>query len=206
MPGPMLDNLKTIGKIYPSFGDFLDRTLADNYDDFVKVLYKDIDNIIFSIEENPEHVQDDSEDRLTIEIRRSLKHMGYSATHDEKCGGHTDLLVRKGTFVWIGEAKIHKDYAWLLKGFQQLCTRYSTGDSNQRNGGIIIYIFVENAKSVMDKWKEHLSNQDIPEFKTDICNKREISFISTHCHTRSGLPFIVRHMPVILSFKPKDSA
>lgn len=188
----------------PEFATFLDGMLVQSYDDFVEVLYSDIDSGIDLLQESAELLHNCKEDLLTQTIKIYLKGKGYTATHDEKHRGHCDLLVRKGRFKWIGEAKIHGAYDTLFKGFKQLSTRYSTGDSNQNSGGVIVYIRGKDAKLVMEAWKEHLEAQELPDFTTSTCGKRALSFFSSHTHEGSGLTFKVRHMPVLLYFNPMD--
>lgn len=202
-----LKKLKQYEGFVPGIGRLPSRLLADNYKEFVNVFYRDLDQILATIEENPEVRAKDGEDRLTIEIRNMLRILGYDASHDSKIGGHADLLVRKGEFIWLGEAKVHKqtyDYIW--EGFQQLCTRYSIGSDNQSCGGLIIYIRIPNSTSVMERWKSHLEGKKLPEYKMLPCGLKSIAFFSTHSHERSGLPFEVRHIPVMLYFNPQDKS
>ncbi len=199
-----LRDLTNLGQFLPDLANFASRQLANTYEDFIKVIYKDIDRIVEIIQENPELRQNDIEDRLSIEIVSMLRFCGYNATHDQKFGGHTDILVRKNNYVWIAEAKIHRDYEYLWQGFQQLNTRYSTGDSNQKDGGILIYIRGANTKNVIDEWKKRLSNKNLQNYNSFPCPKRELAFYSTHTHEGSGLQFTVRHIPVILYFSPQD--
>ncbi|WP_052915367.1 hypothetical protein [Pseudomonas brassicacearum] len=199
--------LRIMAPIIPGVGLFFDRLLANTYEDFVNVLYKDLDAVLGGFQENPELLKKDGEDRLTIEIKRALRLLGYVATHDEKIGGHSDLVVRgkKDGFLWIGEAKIHSDYDYLYKGFQQLTTRYSTGDANQDCGGMLIYIKNNDAASVMAAWKAYLAKQPLENYTDAVCNERpNFVFFSVHKHDRSGTPFKVKHIGVILGFDPKD--
>lgn len=199
-----LRSLKDLGELVPELGDFIHRIYPENYDEFIENLYIDIDKIIKLIEEDPEVRKDDGEDRLTVEIRGMLLSRGYMTSHDEKTGGHADLVVRKKDYVWIGEAKKHDGYDWLLKGFKQLTTRYTTGDTNQDNGGLLIYIFGKDANRVMIRWQEFLTTQSLSDYSCEPCKKRELAFFSKHTHDKSGLPFRVRHMPILLYFSPQD--
>ena len=204
-----LKTLKDFQDDIPEIGNFPDRYLAQTYDDFILVLYKDIDKIGGLMEENPELLKgtdDKEEDRLTIEIIRILKFAGYTASHDEKIGGHCDLVVKKRNWTWIGEAKIYRDtYSWLYKGFQQLSTRYSTGGYNNCQGGLLIYIRVARAKQIMDNWKSHLEeNEKINNIQFFQCSVNPLSFYSEHLHQRTDLPFKMRHIPFCLHFDPKD--
>lgn len=188
----------------PNFATFLSGLLVQTYDDFIEVLYKDIDLSIKNLEESAELYQKCEEDLLSHVIATYLRGKGYSATHDEKHRGHCDILVRKGNYKWIGEAKIHGAYDTLFKGFQQLNTRYSTGDINQTAGGMIIYIRGKNAKRVMETWETHLKGKNLPDLITDTPPRESLAFFSTHTHEGSGLSFKVRHMPVLLYFNPED--
>lgn len=175
-------------------------------DDFITTFYQVIDKVIYQVQENPELRQNDGEDRLTIDIRDGLRNLGYNADHDLKIGGHVDLTVRGNGFTWLGEAKKYSDSNYLWEGFQQLTTRYSTGDINQNHGGLLIYIFDEDAKSIMEKWQTYLSNKGLPDYVCSSCSIRSLAFLTSHRHERSGQPFHVRHMPVILHFSPKDKS
>jgi len=174
--------------------------------DSISQFYKDMDKVIYQIQENPEVRQNDNEDRLTIEIVGLLRNRDYNADHDLKIGGHVDLTVRREGFTWLGEAKIYKDNNYLWEGFLQLTTRYSTGDANQNSGGLLIYVFDEEAKSVMGKWQDYLLHKGLPDYSCRPCEMRSLAFISSHRHERSGDLFHVRHMPVLLHFAPKDKS
>ncbi len=201
-----LRDLEKLQEYMPALAGFASRLLADTYDEFINQLYKDIDNIVFSKEENPELYEQDTEDRITIDIKNTLRILGYDASHEAKVGGHADLLVRKNKFLWIGEAKIHHSYDYLWEGFQQLTTRYSTGDCNQKDGGLLIYIRNENAKNVMDSWQLHLSSKELPDYSSNPCLKRKLAFFSSHKHPRTGEQFRVKHIGMTLYFNPKDKS
>lgn len=176
-------------------------------DNFIETFYQDLDKIIYYIQENPELRKNDQEDRLTIDIVGQLRSLGYKAEHDIKIGGHVDITVRKDNFIWLGEAKIYNNnnnYLW--EGFQQLTTRYSTGDNNQNQGGLLIYIFEEDAKSVMESWQGYLQDKNLSDYTCKPDKMRNLSFVSSHRHERSGQPFYVRHIPILLHFDPKDKS
>jgi hypothetical protein len=190
----------------PKLAHFASRALVDTYDEFIKILHQDIDEIIQDIQENPELKQNDSEDRLTLDTLVNLRRLGYEASHDSKVGGHTDLLVKHSRgYKWIGEAKIYDGNAYLWKGFMQLTERYSIGDHNQKDGGMLIYLKIPNADRVIQSWKEYLESQNLPEYKYETCSTNNLYFFSKHRHTKSGLIFTVRHMTVLLHFNPQDS-
>ncbi|MEQ9234453.1 HEAT repeat domain-containing protein [Coleofasciculus sp. E2-BRE-01] len=175
-------------------------------DNFIENFYKYLDKVISKIQENPELRQNDKEDRLTIEIVNQLGCLDYNVSHDTKIGGHVDITVRKNGFLWLGEAKIYRDNNYLWEGFLQLTTRYSSGDSNQEHGGLLIYIRDEDARSIMEKWQNYLLGKNLPDYSFRPCKIRSLAFISTHRHERSGQPFHVRHIPVMLHFAPNDKS
>jgi hypothetical protein len=200
-------NLKEMERDIPGLSGFPSRLLAKTYNDFITVLYKDIDSAISYIQENPEIRVNDTEDRLTIDIIGSLRCFGYNVTHDTKIGGHADIVVRKAEFIWIGEAKIYKGCEYVWQGFLQLTTRYSIGDSNQKDGGMLIYIKTHNnARSVMEGWEKHLREKNLSQYSHRSCESKDNCFFSSHEHDKSGNPFQVRHMPIMLYFSPQDKS
>ncbi|MVS97884.1 hypothetical protein [Devosia marina] len=150
------------------------------------------------------HVKlDHSEDALSIDLVTSLKAMGFQASHDTQYGGHCDIVVEaKGQFLWIAECKIHSSYDWLLKGFAQLDTRYSTGLPGQDAGEMIIYSRNQRADQGMASWKERLkeARPDVEFHDGDA----KLMFRTTHTHELTGATFRVRHICVPLYFKPVD--
>lgn len=199
------DQLELMSNIDPALKRYWDRISVKSYDDFLKILYADLDDIIALIQENRELRHNDSEDRITVDIVTSFKQWGYNASHETKIGGHVDIYVQRKKFKWMSEAKIYNGPAYILKGFNQLCTRYTTGDVNQDNGGILIYFKNQgNVKEYMDKWKNHLQDSSLPNFSCYPCNDRSLSFFSNHTHGVSGTNFVVKHIPVLLFFDPQD--
>lgn len=196
----------------PQLIDMVERLYPENYAAFVEVLYRDIDKIVSNLQENPELYLERSEDEITVSIRDQLRVLGYDAIHDMKIGGHADLTVRRvnDDWHWIGEAKIHSSYDYLLQGFQQLTTRYSIGVGGKDQGGMLIYIRNLHANRVMASWKDHLvaANDSIcgedGQLELSDCPKNPLAFYSVHPHQRSGLDYRVRHLPVLLYFDPQD--
>lgn len=208
----MLDDSLTLGVLLgledkiPELAGCLSRLTAIEYKDFIEILYRDIDKITVLQEENPEiYFQDQREDRLTVEIKNALNLMGYSASHDAKHGGHADLVVKKGSFTWIAEAKVYRGNAYLWQGYLQLTTRYSTGNTHQTDGALLIYVFQPHALSIMDQWMAELPTKS-SSISTKKCPKKELCFYSSTPHQKSGLDFNVRHIPVLLYFDPQDNS
>jgi hypothetical protein len=176
------------------------------YDEWVDVLELDLLACVRMLEEDPQVREKDGEDRLTAELITMLRSRSYDASHDEKVGGHSDIVIRhaKG-FLWLGEAKIHKDYEYLMQGFNQLCTRYSRGTPEADRGGLIIYARVKNVGAMIAEWRTRLSSSGVAKFRHEDCTLRQqIGFRSTHEHDSSGRDYKVWHVGVVLHFDPKD--
>lgn len=173
------------------------------YDEFVERLYDDLDEVIYSLQRNPELLQGDVEDRITLDLLRPLRHLGYSAEHDSKTGGHVDLTVGYGTFTWIGEAKKDGNFA---EGFLQLMTRYRPGSGNfaHNAGGLLFYLIKSNdAKGELEKWMEELKGEAL---SCAQCKKNVLAFFSEHKLAGSGTTFRVRTMAVSLYHQPMDKS
>ncbi|ANJ93398.1 hypothetical protein [Serratia plymuthica] len=200
-----ISQLKFLAKGDKTTSLFLEQLLCTSYDEFLNTLYKNLEECIEWMEEDPKVRLKDGEDRLTTDIIGFFRARGYQAGHDELIGGHTDLVIRKEGYMWLGEAKIHSSYDYLKQGFEQLCSRYSSGTNNNKNGGLLIYIRNNDAASVITEWTQRLNDAALENYSYSPCGKRQgLSFYSTHKHARSGLPYRVRHLGIVLGFDPQD--
>ncbi|MBS9525978.1 hypothetical protein KI659_18300 [Litoribacter alkaliphilus] len=185
-----------------------ERLGVDSYEGFVKALYRDLDWCVEKVQNEKKYLQPDNngEDRISAFIRNSLEGLMYYADAKFVAGGNTDLTIKSfnGQFQWIGEAKlvdsVNNSHIW--GGFLQLAKRYTNGD--ETNGGILIYIFASDAKSLMRKYKEYTTTKKGYNFTYEDCKTRLAGgFYSTHKHHSSGLDFKTRHIPVILHYNPE---
>jgi hypothetical protein len=96
-------------------------------DVFLRRLYSEIADVVHYLEATADLRKDDKEDRITFDLLLLLRQIGYDASHDTAHRGHPDILIKAKKFVWLGEAKIHSKYEWLMDGLKQLHTRYATG-------------------------------------------------------------------------------
>jgi hypothetical protein len=182
----------TIGMIY-----------ARSHADRNKYVNMAIDWIAQEFAKNRQSRFDHGEDALTADVIIALRAMGFDATHDTQIGGHVDIVIEEAdNFLWLGEAKIHKTYNWLLSGFLQLDTRYSTGLPGQDNGALLIYCQRGNMSTIMEKWTEHLVKKR-PDVTVEVCATNPLVRRSCHLHGSTQLPFYVRHVPFNLHFKPQ---
>ncbi|WP_108860240.1 hypothetical protein [Ruegeria sp. Alg231-54] len=195
---------KVAGTEMESGIDFL---MAQDHDARLRSVRKCVDFACNKLVKHREKKQkkDEDEDSLTIQVCDMLTHSGIKATHNASVGGHCDIVVEeRDDFLWLAEAKIHSKYSWLDKGFQQLSTRYSTGNPGQDNGDVLIYCFVKDAVEKLSKWRKALEdkNPNVTTSEGEVGNP--LTFESTHKHECSGLNFHVRHKVVSLYWRPKD--
>jgi hypothetical protein len=183
----------------------IDFILAQTHDARVSAIRRSVDFACNKLVKHREKKQGDDEDGLTVQVCDMLTSSGIKATHNASVGGHCDIVIeQKDDFLWLAEAKKHSDYAWLDKGFQQLSTRYSTGNPGQDHGEVLIYCYTKNAKKMLGKWEEELKSRN-PYVNTNPCSSTDpLSFHSSHKHDTSGLDFHVRHKVVSLYWEPKD--
>lgn len=173
------------------------------YDEFIEQLYCDIDAEIYALQASREMRQDDSEDRITLDILVGLNRHGYYATHDSKTGGHVDLSIRLGAHSWIGEAKKDGNFQ---EGYLQLTSRYvqSSGNYAHNHGGLLLYLINSaDAASVLERWGAKLTNNGCIRTK---CPKNILAFYSTHKLEGSGTNLIIRSMAVALYHRPLDKS
>lgn len=193
--------------IRPDCTQFADFVLAHTHEQFLKVLYQSIDDCTKLMEQDRASRENNGENRLTEDFKIFLCARGYDATRETNINGHCDLVVqqRDKPYIWLGEAKIHNDYGYLKKGFNQLCTRYAQGTPYANHGGLLIYIYQRQAAKILSEWQKRLTECNLDDYSVQACpNRPNLAFFSTHCHASSGLPFTVRHMAIVLHFYPQD--
>jgi hypothetical protein len=175
---------------------------ANDYEAFASAVEDAVEWAVQQMHRNPQAKQNLSEDQLTLEIVTNLKAMSFNASHDALIGGHGDIVVEgNNSYLWIGEAKIYSSYSWLLAGFDQLSTRYSTGSNGETRGGLIIYIKKPLINKIMSTWRARLKAARAC-VSIEECKENPLAFFSRHPHQRTGLDFRIRHIPVALHYAP----
>lgn len=144
------------------------------------------------------------EDELSMQVANMLSTAGISARHDRHINGHCDIVVDADNgFMWLGEAKVHKDYGWLDDGFLQLSTRYGTAMAGRDRGELIIYHRAGDSLSVLEIWKSRLvAARPEVEVCADIVEPN-LFFRTRHKCPNSGCTFHVRHAIIPLMHAPK---
>lgn len=207
-----MDRDATIGDVLRFSGDSAVRTilswsLAANTAERLEVLRGALDRCYEKLVDARGIIvgKDRGEDELSMQVVQMLQMAGFQATHDTHVNGHCDIVVTHGDgFRWLGEAKVHKDYAWLEKGFLQLSTRYGTAMPGRNNGEVIIYHSGGNAAAVLREWSKRMQERFPDVELVDDSISETLSFLTTHTCSNAGIPFHVRHVIVPLQHAPVD--
>lgn len=182
----------------------------NDYELYIKQLYKDLGICIFDLEAKAHYVHSHAEDELSLIIETQLTGMGYKASHDTHHNGHVDIYVKYSKFLWLGEAKIYGTPSKIFDGFLQLTRRYSNSSQDNYHGGLLIYVQDTKYQSIkiLDNWKDHVCE---PSRKSEhsyeiTCEDREgrnLYFNSSMPHHKSGLPYLIRHLIVDVRHDPQ---
>lgn len=177
--------------------------VARTHEERLAVLEEALDDCYSSLVDTRGLNEDRSEDELSMQIANMLCMAGISARHDRHINGHCDLVVEASDgFMWLGEAKIHKDYKWLDDGFLQLSTRYGTAMLGRDRGELIIYHRAGDSIGVLRTWRDRLVT-DRPEVEvTSEIAEPSLFFRTRHNCPNSGCSFYVRHTIVPLRHNP----
>lgn len=173
------------------------------YEEFIEQLYRDIDAEVYALQASREMRQEDSEDRITLDILGGLNRHGYQATHDSKTGGHVDLSIRLGDHSWIGEAKKDGNFH---EGYLQLTSRYvqASGNYAHNQGGLLLYLVkTADASGALKRWGAKLATDGASCVQ---CTKNILAFYSSHKLEGSGTNLMIRSMAVALYHRPLDKS
>lgn len=181
----------------------LDWLFAEEAGERVQIIRNAIDYAASEFAKHAQHKQGKNEDQLTQNVIDIIKAMGIDARHDVQVGGHCDIVVEASdNFMWLAEAKIHKSYDWLEKGYFQIATRYSTGLAGQNHGDLIIYAFNKDCAALFDRWLEFLGINH-PALKPTNIDREKLVFETQKPHANSGLPYHIRHIFFVLHHAPE---
>ncbi|BEM65468.1 hypothetical protein SME23J_44950 [Serratia marcescens] len=200
-------NMQNIYAALPDFMDILARHSPLSYDDFVRQIDKDLNNIISVTESGRQHHFDKGEDAITEHLIVQLKQLYPSVHHDAQHGGHCDIYIEVKSsngelYKWIMEAKLWEGFEYVFKGLdEQLLRSYAMGGINNCKGGMIFYSkLVNGAKYAMTQWHDGLHEKAIT-----ISNKRAdgLRFDTKHkLNNGTGADFFVNHYCVDVFHEP----
>lgn len=211
---------------------YITRLNPKSYQEFVDFLYSDLDEILREIQASrkiivQKYPENDSnkealkvfEDDINTQIVRDLKILSYDAAHDKFDNGHVDIHVELSghPYKWFGESKIWSGVTKIDGGFKQLLEDYSTGEKNEKCGGVLIYVVntTHSTNKILKTWYTELEatgndparNANLEGLKLTWPDDDINLFYSTQIHPHSGLKdYKVRHC--VLNLKsvrtPKD--
>ena len=202
-----IDQVQFLIASNPLAKNLLRKELVTTYDEFVDVLYDEMDIVISTLEENPQHHYDDNEDKITYSIVSMLKMRNYNATQGTTNGGNVDITVKgiNPLWSWIGEAKIYATLKNLQEGFLQLTTRYRNASPVYAQRGLLAYTKRADSTAHLKEWDDHVTNLKLPDFTRADCSKRPgMAFLTTHRDASSGQPVTIRHNVIALYHLPED--
>ena len=147
-------------------------------------------------------------------IEMALEMAGIDAKAGTQINGEVDLVATHGELKWILEAKIFNSYVSAIEGMLQLSTRYSIGDEKNSHGAVLLYVksgdLYGKLNVLRGRYSEGISDTNgqpiLENLECKDCDLGVLSFITTHKHYASGLPFTVRHRGVSLLFDPQDKS
>lgn len=227
----MIDNSQNHSLSNPKIRQKLLTPDPKDYQDFLGMLYDDIDSIIKKLSKNKniynQGMKDNpknGEDLINTIICNMLEMSGWTARHDTSVNGHSDIVVEVlgESYQWLGEGKIYGTSgtnSYIYKGLKQLLYRYSTGLDNENAGGILMYVNStgKNQADILNDWKNFLHNKNnetvnddneempySPVISDRNCSKQSLAFFTTHKHPSTGLNYDIRHMIIDFRYEPKD--
>jgi hypothetical protein len=188
------------------------RISPTSYQEFIGILYSDLDQLIGLVESDAKDFIDALEDELNRELVRLLRARFYNASHDHDEGGHVDVHVRSrdGRYSWLAEAKIDRGPEYILGGLNQLIDRYAKGTPDHHCGSVIVYIQKDRCTDRFAAWRSHLAANSgtFEEFSEEDCTvRRGLSFYTEFVLPRigAGAPkYRVRHIGVSI-FRPASN-
>lgn len=207
------------GVLDPRVARLITRLNPKSYQNFIDVLYADLDEILREIQSSRKIVVqkfpdvDSSsavfkvfEDDINTQIVRDLRFLSYDAAHDKFDNGHVDIHIELSGFPykWFGESKIWSGVTKIEGGFKQLLEDYSTGEPNENRGGLLIYAVNTNysTNKMLKTWytdletagKDSSRNENLEGLELNWPNEDVNLFYSTQIHPHSGLKgYEVRH-------------
>lgn len=180
----------------------------EDYESFVKRINSEIDNIIQMLESSRDYYNKLSEDAITNTICMMLKQKSINASHGQYQSGETDLTVKHGPNLWIGEAKWWGQDESAFEGMRQLSTRYATGGDNANSGGVLLYNKTSNLRQKFDRLKGLYSGKsdEFHEIEVNVCTASNFAFHTEHTSQTSGDRYKVRHIVLNLHHAPQDKS
>lgn len=178
----------------------------DSYKSFLNWCDQEIIYAISDIENQrdqlakPEVCEDMITDAIASIIRARASLIGINVMREAAHSGHCDLIIQKGHYQWLCEAKIYKGPTYIYDGHKQLIERYLVGSNDYTsNAGMLIYF--KNRDKVLTKVKSCRSMiSTLHEGKViDYESAYPLNFKSLFPHPITELPINVTYYNVSIS-------
>lgn len=201
--------LRAIELTNPQMPQYGHRMTCSSYQDFLRILYIELNAIIASLVKDANVMQAHSENAINADICRQLCRLGYDAQHDRNNRGHTDISIDYGVYGWIGEGKKVKgvNNSHLGDGYDQLVHRYVPGTPDSEEAGLLIYSYAPDAKHVLAAWCDALTKKNAAQagYADSMwysIKKKGFEFTSLNKHVSTGATLTIKHIIVSLHWSP----
>lgn len=179
------------------------RDSIGSYSEFTKFIRMSLDRAI-KLAEAANMVKSDSwenlhEDQISQHFVTFFLSRGVKASHDSFNRGHPDICIEHATYKWIVEAKKDNSNSYLMDGYEQLTTRYTTGAEGESTGCLLIYCIRPKVAQNLSSWMDYL------EARKNIKSKDKLNSLEFHTveqHSVSGTDFTTWHIPVSFYLNP----
>jgi hypothetical protein len=183
--------------------EHFEKRYPQSYEAFLKTVHACIDKALVEAQRAAQYLFDSSEDHITTFIVSNLRGQGIDADHDSDSGGHVDIFIEDAdkNYSWAAEAKIDTDWSWIEGGVGQLMDRYADGTVGRDQGGLLIYIKTENGAKRVADWRARVTAKYSAKqgfIDADCPTRRDYAFFSECVFPKTGMPFRIRHVGVLL--------
>lgn len=185
------------------------KELVESYDEFIEVLYDELDLILTKLEANPQFYYSDEEDKITHTIVTMLQMRNYAATQGTTSGGNVDITVAgpQPAWSWIAEAKIYNSLTALHEGFLQLTTRYRNASPIYASRGLLAYTKRQDPAGHLKKWDDEVKALGLENYARNACSRRNsLAFYTSHKDKSTSQTVTIRHTAVCLYHLPEDKS
>jgi hypothetical protein len=180
-----------------------EKLYPQSYGSFLKTVHECVDRAVVEAQRAGQYLFNSSEDHITTFIVSNLRSQQLDADHDSDSGGHVDIFIEDAdkNYSWAAEAKIDTDWSWIEGGVGQLMDRYADGTVGRDQGGLLIYIKTENGATRVADWRARVKAKYSVKrgfIDADCPTRVDYAFFSECVFPKTGKPFIIRHVGVLL--------
>ena len=142
------------------------------------------------------------EDALSATLLVALNNLALDAS-GRVVNGNCDLTIKRGDYLWLGEAKIAGNTSNIHGGYLQLRDRYDSGVAGQDRGGMVIYCQTDSTKAVLAGWRAALEKV-VPSSAPKDHPSSALAFTSSDTSPVTGETLSLIHIAFPLFHKPTD--